>query len=153
MEQDEHHINLPNSTGCYRFVSGCYFCCQNICSVSVGAEVPFTIYCSTFSKNSVVLEGANIHHFSSIEDTILIVQKQKGIIKNSGTKERIETIRDKARKRTDSNSVKIRDILPLLVILITTKPYQKQYTPLHVGVVGIHTRECQRNNIIRQLGL
>ena len=115
----------------------------------MGAEVPFTIYCSTFSKNSVVLEGANIHHFSSIEDTILIVQKQKGIIKNSGTKERIETIRDKARKRTDSNSVKIRHIPPLLVILNATKPYQIWYTQSNVGVLASNRRECKRTHVIR----
>ena len=44
-------------------------------------------------------------------------------------------------------------IVPLFIILITTKPYQTWYTQLHVGVGGIHTREYQRNNIIRQFGL
>ena len=44
-------------------------------------------------------------------------------------------------------------IPPLLVILITSKPYRIWYTPLHVGGVSINRRECQRNNIIRQFGL
>ena len=38
-------------------------------------------------------------------------------------------------------------IPPLLVILITTKPYRIWYSPLHVGVVATNRRECKRNHI------
>ena len=39
------------------------------------------------------------------------------------------------------------------IILITTKPYQIWYTPLHVGVVATNRREYQRNHINMLLGL
>ena len=40
---DENMINLPNSAGCYRWVSGCRFCCQNIRIVSLGVANNVTI--------------------------------------------------------------------------------------------------------------
>ena len=40
---DKQLLHLSNSTGCYRWVSGCRFCCQNIFIVSVGVANNFTI--------------------------------------------------------------------------------------------------------------
>ena len=40
----------------------------------------------------------------------------------------------------------------LYIILKATKPYQIQYTQLHVGVLGIHRREYKKNYVIRQFG-
>ena len=41
----------------------------------------------------------------------------------------------------------------LLIILITTKPYQTWYSQLHVGVLVIYRREWQRNHNKILLGL
>ena len=70
-------------------------------------------------------------------------------MKNHDMKERIKTTGDKARKRTDSNSSKNSMIPPLLIILITTTPYQIRYTESYVGVVGISRREYKRNYVVR----
>ena len=57
------------------------------------------VLCFYISKNCTLLKGANICHFPSNYDAILLGEGRKGIIKNSGIKEVDETSSDKARKR------------------------------------------------------
>ena len=97
----------------------------------------------------IVLKGATFHHFASKQDATKIVQGRKGMIKDPGMKEVGQTVRDKAWMPFYQDIHDLSSIPPLLVILITSKPYETWYTQLHVGVLATNRRECERNYIIR----
>ena len=90
---NEYRLTLPNSIGCYRVVSSCCFCCQNIFSVSVGVATNVTVS-SYFSQEFDKSDGTKRSIYSSF---YFKLRRHKACAEADGYNE------ESWHKRTDQN--------------------------------------------------